>query len=418
MLNQDYSSRQTTRGSQLLKTMKVINDLARNPDIDYVVNNIKKRVFNRPPWPSRQPPASRPPPPSAPRPRGPPPQRSKSSSAIMAMPSAFGMTSNNLVRSTVLKSTGDSVVMRGQTLLGPIRVASGSSTVLPVCAMWAASNPVTFDDRMKVIAQTYDKYVYNWVKLTYVPAAPTIAQGTIMLAIDRDYQDGPQLSSMASAQSYAAACMGSVYASHSCSMRRDIHEKRIYNISFDNDVSPRDSEQFKFYAFASGVNAEEQLGQLQLEYEIQLISPIYDSPAIGSINLGMQFSRDINVTYPTVNSTSANVPWLPANSSGDVRTIYECIFQGGSAQLANVPPRFKFAQAAGIGWGPASTGSLRLYAVPTNTDITTTQYTFYVDYNSAVRGIGGLFSTTAADMFTTNTDVCYRRLTYTTGATG
>lgn len=331
---------------------------------------------------------TRKPPPQPPKPRGRKKQPGNNNNnkrdgniTKIDVPSAFGTTSNNLVRSVTLKSTADSVVLRGTTILGSVMVGSNSSGYLPNVALYGSSNPVTFEDRMQVIATTYDKYVYNWVKLRYIPQCPTSTAGLVILAIDRDYTDAPQTSSLATAQSYEAACMGSAFSAHSCMMKRDTHEKRTYFVSFGNDVNIRDSEQFKFYCFTSGAPNGLSLGQLVLDYEIQLISPIYSPPELSSSLTSLGISTAF-AQVPIFGATTAlcKLPFLPNPTLG-VGQVFEMIFQ---CENVNTVAGLTLG-VGGPAWTVNSTlGSLTLYAVGVVT-ATATGYNVYLDYNTAMR---------------------------------
>jgi len=359
---------------------------------------------------------TRKPPPQPPKPRGRKKQPSNNNKregniTKVDVPSAFGTTSNNLVRSTTLKSTADSVVLRGTTILGPIQVGTNASSFLPNVALYGASNPVTFEDRMQVVATTYDKYVYNWVKLRYIPQCPTSTAGLVILAIDRDYTDAPQTSSLATAQSYEAVCMGSAFSSHSCTMKRDTHEKRTYFVSFGNDVNIRDSEQFKFYCFTSGVAPGVTIGQLVLDYEIQLISPIFAPPEL-STSLA---SLGITTAFATVPlfASATNVcklPFLPNPSLG-VGQVFELIFQCANTNTVA-------GLLLGIGgptWtAPSTLGSLTLYAVGVVTPLTSGYY-IYLDYNTAMRNGVALYNPGPSTGFLLASAACsFRPLTYIT----
>nr|APG76508.1 hypothetical protein 2 [Hubei noda-like virus 19] len=351
----------------------------------------------------------------------------------LATPNNFGTSSNNLVRSQILSSTANSVVMRGTTILGQVATGANISSTQPNCAFFASSNPITFDDRMQTIASTFDKYVYRWVKLRWVPQVGTTTVGTVMIAIDRDYTDPPQTLSLASSQSYEAVAMGSVFAKQECTMRRDTHELRTYFTNFLSDVNIRDSEQFKFYVYTSGVAGGLPIGNLVLDYELELISPVFSPSELGAniSKLGV-----FSVTTGTVATTAGfSAPTNSGNwnlgtalispADAGVGNLVEFVFQlpttavnVGSALLLGLN---------GSQWQPTSAGSVVLYGTVNASSISDTIFYLYPDLSSAIRGNGptttsvpSLYnqSTATRNLFVFTTySFTYRWLSYSTATT-
>lgn len=324
-----------------------------------------------------------------------------------AAPTSFGISSNDVVRAVVQKSTSTMSRMTGVSYLGPV-IAPSVVGSLPQVATFCSSNPVTFQDRLQIHASTYDKYVYNSVKLRYVPAIGTSIAGKVAIAIDRDYTDPPQTATWGETISYESVASGTVWSEHSCSMKRDPSEKRSYFTNLASGVDSRETEQFKFYAYVQGVAASTFCGDLYLEYDINLVSPVY-APSELAVALN---TSSTNYVQSTCTNSSASSIWtmagLPIEDGS--RDVYEVIF--------SIPPStagITLFNATGAAWTPPVTGSYRLFA--RGNSPTTRTVTLHLDYASALANIAPLFQTAAlgGTLFTLST-VAYRRITYTSAA--
>jgi len=310
-----------------------------------------------------------------------------SKGAIKAIdaPVSFGTTSNTLVRQTVLRSSGNAATVRGTTILGNV-VTSSTASAFPQVGCYASSNPLTFIDRLQVMASTYDKYVYTKLKLKYVPMVGTSTAGLVAIAIDRDYMDPPQTLSWAQTLSYESVAMGSVWASHNCTMGRDSHEKRAYFTNFQDEADLHESEQFKFYAYTLGAPVSTMIGQLVLEYEIELISPVYAPTELLPLSIiGMQQTVSASGVCA---ATSGNFTFSFLGPTNQFAGVYELFVTGNPSFL------FFTLGSGGAVISAASQGSYILYAKASNI-ASSGLYSLYFDYPTALRG-GPAFYNTAA----------------------
>lgn len=378
-----------------LNTVAAMAGSAVNKALNKQVNKMADKVMSR----AKQ--SRSAPPPSSKRNN---PQRSQISS--ISGPTSFGSAStNSLARSQVISSTANSSIVRGSTVLGPVLLPAGFIVGKPTAAFYASSNPLTFSDRMQTLASTYDKYVYHRATLRYIPNVGSSTAGQIAITIDRDYLDPPQTAGYAQTLSYEAQAFGSVWVSHSCTITRDTHEKRAYFTNFTADPALRESEQFKFYAYTLGAIASNApLGYLVLDYEIELISPVF-APVEVSSNTGNL------VMVPTITTMTFNLPGsdvcaisaLPS-ALANPGSVYEIIVQG-QPDVTDIV----YGSAAGAPYTPAAQGSYIFYCRGTIVG----SFHVYTDYNSCVSNSAQarLFNNAAAlNVFLNSCGCTYRLL--------
>jgi len=200
-------------------------------------------------------------------------------SGVQTAPSLPSRQGYNIATSyfTVTGQSAVSTCVKGQSVLGSAQVGAGG-TGNSVCFV-ASLNPASFPDRLGVMAQLYDKYVYRSVKLQFVPSVGTNTNGSIAMYLDRDYLDPAETaSSIASIMSAENASMGPCYAKLETMMKRDPHEKRTYftnGATGSNDF--HETEQFKALAYfvnGDAVGSSRNLGTFVLTYDLELISPV------------------------------------------------------------------------------------------------------------------------------------------------
>lgn len=295
-----------SRAAGVLSTVaRVTNDMGLTKQaLDMYKDLSNKRAAQRKPQPRKQ-------------------QTVNQRSVKMQAPTSFGISSNDVVRAVVKRSTPTMARMSGVSYLGAIQSGSNSSS-FPMVALFTSSNPITFQDRLQIHASTYDKYVYNSVRLKYVPAVGTSTSGKVCIAIDRDYSDPPQSTNWGETISYESVASGTVWSEHSCMMKRDPSEKRSYFTNLASGLDLRETEQFKFYAYIQGVPVNTFCGDLYLEYDIELVSPVY---APSELNAAFTRAGTFTTTASVLNSAPSNV-WTISGlpSSDQKRPIYEVVF--------------------------------------------------------------------------------------------
>jgi len=276
--------------------------------------------------------------------------------------------------------------VRGQSILGVAATLVGTNTNdINIVAFVGSANPVTFPDRLGIMATMYDKYVYHNVRISYIPSVGTGAIGNVILAIDRDYDDPATNPALVSSLMSAESCaLGPLYAKCATSMARDQSEKRTY-FTNPNGVELRESEQFKFYCYANGisqVSTAVQLGLIQLEYDLELISPVLAPNEVynpsGSVFLTS--AGDFTFQASNNNSTNAAAPFGIADVS---RNLFEVIIGDlhGTTTRANV-----FVSLNGSAFTLVS--GMRLYLRRASTNTTDHYWSIYLSLENALTGTG------------------------------
>lgn len=331
-------------------------------------------------------------------------QRSK----VSAAPTAFGISSNDVVRVVLKNTTPTMARMSGVSYLGPVQSPSVLST-LPTVSTFSSSNPITFKDRLQVLASTYDKYVFNSVRLKYVPAVGTSTAGKVGIAIDRDYTDPPQTGSWGETISYEAVASGTVWSQHSCSIKRDSNEKRTYFTNLASGVEIRETEQFKFYAYTQGVPINTFCGDLYLEYDIDLISPVYAPHELSSVlPIAGTFISSGTASYLTALSSSCTITGLPVGDG--TRMIYEVMFNGIA------PGSTALTIGAGLGapnYFPQIVGTYRYFVRALRNSPLNQLFSVYLDLPAALNDGTVLYNGTAAAVVLSNANsFAYRQVTF------
>jgi len=344
--------------------------------------------------------------PAKPRPpqAKPPRSRAPPASKMVEAPVSQGVSSTSLVRSQVLRSTGSSSTIRGTTVLGSVTTPDADAASSPLCVFFASSNPVTFLDRLQITASTYDKYVYKKVRLIFVPQVSTSTSGTVIIAIDRDYFDEPQTTNLAQTLSYESVASGSVWSGHSCSMSRDRSEMRSYFTNFTGDTALRETEQFKFYAYSLGCPRGTTLGYMMLEYELELISPVYAPSEITSnlASIGIQQGK-IGISI-SGSSSLATVTGLPADRVNP-GAVYELVVPTGANTSAFT------VGVGGSPWTPVG-ASVRMF-LRAQASGGVAQYVVFTDYPSVVSGntnVSGLYNASVTNATLVSGIQCVWRL--------
>jgi len=277
--------------------------------------------------------------------------------------------------SFVMKNvTKESVRMTGRTILGFANAPAVPGSNLPFPAVIASLNPVTFSDRMGTQASLYDKYVYHKAVIRYLPACGTATAGVVIIALDRDYSDPPETQSFAAAASYEGAVWGPVWQAATSSYVRDRNEKRTYFMNAIDGVDIRETEQFKAYCFGVNVASSVAMGTFVLDYDIELISPVF-APVEVLISGFTSVVSGPALTLPATSSV-ALIPLAPANNVG---TVWECFVVGAYVGTSAI-----LIGAGGAIWAPGVLGCYRIFVTATNA----ASLTMYLTFSAATGGSG------------------------------
>ena len=139
-------------------------------------------------------------------------------------------------------------------------------------------NPALLNDRVAIIASTFEKYVYHSFKLTYVPQCSTATGGSVALAFDRDplmYTANTQGTQFLSeVMSYEHAVLTPTYVQASTSYARDPKELKTWFLGgTDATLTTRETSQGNAVVYLSNVPPNTGLGFIVMDYVLDLVAP-------------------------------------------------------------------------------------------------------------------------------------------------
>jgi len=179
---------------------------------------------------------------------------------------------------TVTRSTPEVTSVKGRAFLGNVNSTGSSYNIV---GGTFSLNPVLLNDRLSIMASTFDKYVYTKVKVCYVPFAPTSQSGQVYLYLDRDYLDPlADPSQVGQIMSQYNAISDQPWKNMSTALIRDPTEKRTY-FTLLNQAQMPETEQFRAACYVTASGYTGIIGQLYLEYSLDLVGPVYSPSSIG-----------------------------------------------------------------------------------------------------------------------------------------
>ena len=144
-------------------------------------------------------------------------------------------------------------------------------------------NPALLNDRVAVIASTFQKYVYQGVKFTYVPQCPTSTGGSVGLVFERDPLEisaNTQSSQfLAEVMSYEHAVLTPAYVEAATAYTRDPKELKTWFLGApDATLSTRETSQGNLLCYLSNAQAPSATfsggyGFIVMDYVLDLIAP-------------------------------------------------------------------------------------------------------------------------------------------------
>jgi len=189
-------------------------------------------------------------------------------------------------------------------------------------------NPVLLNDRVAVVASTYEKYVYHGVKFTYVPQCSTATQGSVGLCFERDplmYSANPiGTQFLSEVMSYEHAVLTPCWTGTQTSYARDPQElKTWYMGATDATLTTRETSQGNLLVYLSNVLPNVGLGFIVMDYVLDLVSPnlLPNKQDVTNIKSAPSQWIDYNGSQGGVNSTQMNYsgPQVPVGTGGSSR---------------------------------------------------------------------------------------------------
>ena len=179
-------------------------------------------------------------------------------------------------------------------------------------------NPALLNDRVAVIASTFEKYVYHGMKFTYVPQCPTATSGSVGLCFDRDplqYTANTQGTQFLSeVMSYEHAVLTPAYVEASTAFGRDPKELKTWFLSStDATLTTRETSQGNLVVYFSNCPATTGLGYIVMDYVLDLVAPnllpskqgvtnIYSGPSQWRDLSGSKTGALANTTFTALNA--------------------------------------------------------------------------------------------------------------------
>jgi len=219
----------------------------------------------------------------------------------------------------VTKTTPEVTSVRGRAFLGNVNSTGSSYNIV---GGTYSLNPILLTDRLAVMATTFDKYVYKRAKVCYVPFAATSQQGQVYLYMDRDYLDPlADPTSVGQIMSQYNAIADQPWKNMSTSLGRDPTEKRTY-FTLLNQAQLPETEQFRVNCYVTASGYTGIVGQLYLEYDLDLVGPTFapSENAIGPLSAGGNFISN----FAVASWNTSNQPLVFASSHGLVGSTSNC----------------------------------------------------------------------------------------------
>jgi len=286
---------------------------------------------------------------------------------------------------TVTRTTPEVTSVRGRAFLGNVNSTGASYNIV---GGTYSLNPVLLSDRLSIMASTFDKYVYKRAKVCYVPFAATSQQGQVYLYMDRDYLDplaDPNL--VGQVMSQFNAISDQPWKNMSTALGRDPTERRTY-FTLLNQAQLPETEQFRVNCYVTAASYSGIVGQLYLEYDLDLVGPNYaPGENVMSVSPGN--------FYSVITNTAQNAYALPTSHGVQATANMLGIPDGASARvwelvLADVGAAAGY-QPSGVYWqssaGPPVTfkNGQTIYAVRTSYGATNT-FNIFEYYQDAISG--------------------------------
>lgn len=162
-------------------------------------------------------------------------------------------------------------------------------------------NPVLLNDRVAVVASTYEKYVYHAMKFTYVPQCSTSTQGSVALTFDRDplmYGPNPRgVQFLSEVMSYEHAVLTPAWTGTSTAYTRDPQELKTWFMGgTDGTLTSRETSQGNLLVHLSNVLPDVGLGFIVMDYVLDLVAPnlLPNKQGVTSITTGPSQWLDFN----------------------------------------------------------------------------------------------------------------------------
>ena len=239
----------------------------------------------------------------------------------------------------------------GRAYLGAVNTSGKTLSASPnTIGLMFDVNPVLLNDRVAVVASTFDKYVYQSLRFTYVPQCPTTTSGSVALVFERDPEQdaaNPQSTQFLSeVMSYENPVLTPAWQECSTSFRRDPKELKTWFIGGGGgNLSPRETSQGHMITYLSNATSSNAgYGFVVMDYVLDLVSPNIMPNLSGSLGRNLFVSQYLDDNggaraqfTPLVGVTvSGGGPYNPSGASADVYGVPWVLgFNNAGATITN-----------------------------------------------------------------------------------
>jgi len=190
------------------------------------------------------------------------------------------------ITDTVTRITGRAYVGNVSSAGKVGAIAGGQSALIGqqnCLALIFDINPVLLNDRVAVIATTFEKYVYQAIKFTYIPQCPTSIGGSVGLVFDRDplmvSADTQNTQFLSQVMSYEHAVLTPSYVPCSTAYARDPKELKTWFLGgTDATLTTRETSQGNLLVYVANGYAPSGTfnggyGYIVMDYVLDLVAP-------------------------------------------------------------------------------------------------------------------------------------------------
>lgn len=281
-------------------------------------------------------------------------QRSaQTAEAMVGAPVAFGKTRRNSFVIRAHPRFKDAVVIEGQEYLSPLTVPAAPNNNQPGAILGGGEiyiSPFEFaGTRIEQFAKLYEKFRFTKFEFEYVPALPTVQQGSVVMAYDRDIQDAtppPNRDGIRQLCAFEGAQYGPVWKPFKVDCNLQAPETGFYTSPGVDDRLCYQGQVYVATMEPTGLSAGAVVGDLLMRYVCELFVPQLESTLPNStVNASSSVAplvTDVlrqyavaNSAVPTQGSEPSLIPLLDTALKGYV-PLPEGVYQLANSLINNV----------------------------------------------------------------------------------
>lgn len=249
-------------------------------------------------------------------------------SKFVEAPIAKSMTRRTQKPFMETKPNGDAHI-RHREYVADIVAGTGTASVFTTTTYAVNPGQATTFPWLSRISTNYESYSFNSLRFDYETEAPSTLGGTLVLTLDYDASDPPPTSKQ-QAMTYRSAVRSAPWsACQHTSIKEDLHKSKTNFIRPGLQPAGTDIKTYdigNLFAISQGVStASAVLGELYVEYDVVLMTPVYEPPSPPLVVGGsIQAGGILTAGNPlgTVPVPDAQNVGIPINATSDLTFIY------------------------------------------------------------------------------------------------